>query len=88
MSVDAERRLLELASIDGARCQQNDPEVWFSESRRNIEYAKRECSLCPALAECQGAALDFELETNGVLYGIFGGLTEKERRQIRRRKRA
>lgn len=87
MSVEAERLLLELASLDGSRCQENDPEIWFSESRSNIAYAKKECSLCPALAECQGAALEYELETNGTLYGIYGGLTEKERRLIKKKRK-
>lgn len=84
MSYD--RLLLELASLDGS-CQQNDPELWFADERNKADqrYAKGVCSQCPELHACQSAVLDHELEANETLYGIYGGLTEKERRNYRQR---
>jgi WhiB family redox-sensing transcriptional regulator len=45
--------------------------------------AKAICAMCPVRAEC----LDYAL-TNGERFGIWGGLSERERRRIRRRDRA
>lgn len=86
MSYD--RLLLQLADLNGD-CQQNDPELWFADERHKADqrYAKGVCSLCPQLNQCQSAVLDFELATNENLYGIYGGLTEKERRQIIKKER-
>ena len=66
-------------------CSQQDPEIFFSERVSTVNEAKRICSLCPELLRCQGKILEHELETNQTMYGIYGGLTEKERRSYRQR---
>lgn len=80
--------MLEFAAL-GGDCGQNDPELWFADERNKADqrYAKGVCSQCPALARCQGIALEYELETNQTMFGIFGGLTEKERRTYRQRQK-
>ena len=44
-----------------------------------IAAAKSICAACPVLAQC----LDFALEARQD-YGVWGGLTEDERRSLRR----
>lgn len=64
-------------------CRDEDPELHFptSEARHfadQIAMAKAVCHRCPVLAKCQEQAV-----VNGEPYGIWGGLTETERRDIR-----
>jgi hypothetical protein len=75
-----------LAQLEGD-CSQYDPEIWFGTTKQEKQFAKRVCAGCPALLKCQTITLDAELHGNADLYGIFGGLDEKERRQIRHQKR-
>lgn len=55
---------------------QFDPELWFPESG-SARAAKRICAACPVRAEC----LAFSL-TLGVPVGVWGGLSEKQRRAL------
>ena len=71
--------------ITNAPCQNGvDPEIFFPDPTETakIHEAKSICGQCdPATKnECLTFAL-----TNGVQYGIFGGLTEQERSNLRRR---
>lgn len=63
--------------LDVARCAQADPEQWFPEKGGTSAYAKRICGMCPAQDACRQWALDTRQN-----YGIWGGLTAHERRQI------
>lgn len=59
-----------------------DPEGMFPGSLdHEIEHAKSYCRRCPAIERCLQWALD-----TGEEYGVWGGLSEKERRRIRRRR--
>jgi hypothetical protein len=65
-----------------AECLQSDPELWFA---RDGDYTSRcraiaICGLCPVKAECLEAGMDEE-------FGIWGGLTARQRRSIRRNRR-
>jgi WhiB family redox-sensing transcriptional regulator len=60
-----------------ALCAQVDPEMFFPENGGTSEPAKAICRRCPVRAECLEYALD-----HGERYGIFGGLSERERRKI------
>lgn len=60
-----------------ANCAGTDPEAFFPEKGGSTREAKRICSRCTVQAEC----LDYALGL-GDLFGIFGGLSERERRQI------
>jgi WhiB family transcriptional regulator, redox-sensing transcriptional regulator len=63
-----------------ALCRGMDPELWFPErgSIADDLQAKKVCSGCPARSKCLDYALD-----NGERHGIWGGLSERERRRIR-----
>lgn len=67
-----------------AVCRDTDPELFFpvgttGQALLQIEKAKGVCDQCNVKIEC----LDFAMETNQDT-GIWGGLSEDERRQIRR----
>ena len=73
---------------DHARCRDTDPELFFPVGTTGhallaIDYAKRVCSQCAVTQEC----LDFALDTNQDS-GVWGGLSEDERRSIRRERAA
>lgn len=56
-----------------------DPD-WFHPDRGQPNRdAKRVCATCPVQAEC----LDWALDTDQ-RWGIYGGLTERERRRLKR----
>ena len=63
-----------------ALCAQADPEAWFPEAGERAEAAKAICARCPVQAPCLAYALD-----RPELRGIWGGLSERERRAIRRK---
>lgn len=63
-----------------ALCAQTDPEAFFPEKGGSTREAKRVCTGCEVRAECLEYALD-----NDERFGIWGGLSERERRKLRRR---
>ena len=69
---------------DDAICRDTDPGLFFpvgttGTAISQITHAKATCGECTVSADC----LEFALETNQDS-GIWGGLTEEERRVIRR----
>jgi WhiB family redox-sensing transcriptional regulator len=62
-----------------ALCAQTDPEAFFPEKGGSTREAKRICAGCEVRAEC----LDYAL-ANDERFGIWGGLSERERRRLRR----
>jgi WhiB family redox-sensing transcriptional regulator len=64
---------------DRALCAQTDPEAFFPEKGGSTRDAKRVCRRCPVRAEC----LEYALETDQ-RFGIWGGMSERERRRIKR----
>lgn len=65
---------------DRGRCTEVDPELFFPERGHNGAQAKLICAGCEVRAECRA----FALERPERLDGIWGGLTEDERRKLRR----
>lgn len=65
-----------------ALCAQTDPALFFPEKGDSNWAAKMICRRCPVQAECLQHAVD-----NGEMHGIFGGLTPKERKAMRRAER-
>jgi len=63
--------------VDQALCAQTDPELWFPEKGGATHVAKATCAQCFVQAEC----LDYALTTNE-RFGVWGGLSERERRAI------
>ena len=64
---------------DSALCAQTDPEAFFPEKGGSTREAKRVCRSCEVRAEC----LEYALE-NDERFGIWGGLSERERRRLKR----
>jgi len=62
-----------------ARCLDADPEAFFPEKGGSTREAKRICAACPVREEC----LEYALE-NDERFGIWGGLSERERRRAKR----
>jgi WhiB family redox-sensing transcriptional regulator len=61
-------------------CAQTDPEAFFPEKGGSTRDAKKICSACEVRADC----LEYALE-NDERFGIWGGLSERERRKLRKR---
>lgn len=64
---------------DRALCAQTDPEAFFPEKGGSTRDAKRVCATCEVRAEC----LDYAL-AHDERFGIWGGLSNLERRRLRR----
>lgn len=60
-------------------CAQTDPEAFFPEKGGSTRDAKRICQRCPVIGDCLNAAL-----ANDERFGIWGGLSERERRRLKR----
>lgn len=64
-----------------ALCREVDPEIFFPPKGASIRTAKRICGLCPVAADCLAEALTYRVTDD---YGIRGGLSERERKALRR----
>jgi len=69
-----------------AACRDHDPELWFPPSDAPSELvdaqvatAKAICAGCPVLHSCRSWALE-----TGERFGVWGGMSEAERRRARR----
>ena len=63
-----------------ALCAETDPEAFFPEKGGSTREAKKICTGCEVKAQCLEYAL-----SNDERFGIWGGLSERERRRLRRR---
>ncbi len=62
-----------------ALCAQTDPEAFFPEKGGSTRDAKKVCGSCAVRAECLAYALK-----NDERFGIWGGMSERERRRLRK----
>ncbi len=62
-----------------ALCAQTDPEAFFPEKGGSTREAKRICTGCEVRDECLEYAL-----ANDERFGIWGGMSERERRRVKR----
>ena len=69
-----------LAWQSDSLCAQTDPEAFFPEKGGSTRDAKKICTSCEVRAQC----LEYALE-NDERFGIWGGLSERERRKLRKR---
>lgn len=60
-------------------CAGTDPDLWFAVGAREHKLAKRICRSCPVRMECLAYAMDAPVD-----HGVWGGMTERERRRYRR----
>ncbi|MGL5864956.1 MAG: WhiB family transcriptional regulator [Dermatophilaceae bacterium] len=61
-------------------CAQTDPEAFFPEKGGSTREAKRVCVGCEVRSECLEYAL-----ANDERFGIWGGMSERERRKLKKR---
>jgi WhiB family redox-sensing transcriptional regulator len=77
--------LLDAIQVDGlawqdlANCRGADPDLFFPERGASTRTAKSICRECTVRDEC----LEFAI-VSSEKFGIWGGLSERERRRIRR----
>ena len=62
-----------------ALCAQTDPESFFPEKGGSTREAKKICTGCEVRSECLEYALAHDER-----FGIWGGLSERERRRLKR----
>jgi WhiB family redox-sensing transcriptional regulator len=62
-----------------ANCMGVDPDLFFPERGASTREAKEVCRGCVVRENCLEYAL-----ANGEKFGIWGGLSERERRRVRR----
>ncbi len=70
----------ELQWQERALCAQTDPEAFFPEKGGSTRDAKKVCAECEVKVECLEYAL-----ANDERFGIWGGLSERERRRVKKR---
>lgn len=63
---------------DGA-CREHDGDAWFPGRGESTAKARRICMGCPVREECLAYA-----EENLIKFGIWGGLSERQRRDRRK----
>jgi WhiB family redox-sensing transcriptional regulator len=63
-----------------AGCAKTDPDLFFAVGAEEHRTAKEICRQCPVRRECLSYAMDVPID-----HGIWGGMTERERRRYRRR---
>ena len=66
---------------DMANCLGVDPDLFFPERGASTREAKEVCKGCVVRDDCLEYAL-----ANGEKFGIWGGMSERERRRIRRQR--
>jgi WhiB family redox-sensing transcriptional regulator len=95
MSVQASMQMAEFIELvrfgdgemDGGRWQERanclgvDPDLFFPERGASTREAKGVCRGCEVRVECLEYAL-----AQGEKFGIWGGLSERERRRVRRQR--
>lgn len=70
-----------LAWQDLANCRGANPDLFFPERGASTRTAKGICRECSVQAEC----LEFAI-VSSEKFGIWGGMSERERRKIRRQR--
>lgn len=71
---------------NAALCRYDDPEIWFTDATEHD--ARLVCGWCPVRQHCldEAMAADNGLGTSS-RYGVYGGLTGKERAKLAARRR-
>jgi WhiB family redox-sensing transcriptional regulator len=70
---------------DLAMCAQTDPESFFPEKGGSTREAKKICLGCEVCAECLTYALaHVRVQRVTERFGIWGGLSERQRRRLKR----
>ena len=77
------------AWAESALCAQTDPDAWFPDKGQHVaaRNAVKICGRCPVRAECLEYALSGADSWGGIVHGVWGGTTPRERIQIRRKRK-
>jgi len=67
--------------MDAAACIGEPVDWWFPKPNASTRAAKAVCRGCPVRQQCLDHALEHDER-----FGVWGGLTEKERSRLRRRR--
>jgi WhiB family redox-sensing transcriptional regulator len=62
---------------EGAVCATTDPEMFFNSHYYSVHEAKKICQTCPLIQKCAEYALTHPEMAE---YGVWGGMSESERR--------
>jgi len=62
-----------------ARCRGFDAQIFFPEENGEFSRAKEACGACTSKEECLAEAI-----RGGIAYGVWGGLTPLDRRNLRK----
>lgn len=65
--------------VQHAACRGMKPSLFYPERGEDSRYAKAVCASCPVATECMEQALE-----NREKFGVWGGLSQMDRRAIRR----
>ena len=80
-NVDILELIEPLQWMEKGACKDMNPDLFFPHNGENNEEAKAVCIECPVQQEC----LDYAVSQSGLM-GIWGGLSETERRTVRRKR--
>jgi WhiB family redox-sensing transcriptional regulator len=72
--------------LDHAACAGMDGRAFYANgkhAREQVKAARRICNICPVRAECAAWAIQ-----TGEKWGVWGGMSQQQLRQKRRRLRA
>lgn len=72
--------MAEMDWTEEARCRDRDPDEFFRRGAAQSRGAIRVCRGCPVKDDCLSYAVE-----HGVDFGVWGGLTERQRRAHQRR---
>lgn len=81
MRVGRKHLMLDTSWQESSNCLGVDPDLFFPERGASTKEAKEVCRGCVVREDC----LEFAL-ANGEKFGIWGGMSERERRRIRRQR--
>lgn len=81
MRVGRKQLMLDTSWQTLSNCLGVDPDLFFPERGASTREAKEVCRGCVVREDC----LEFAL-SNGEKFGIWGGMSERERRRVRRQR--
>jgi WhiB family redox-sensing transcriptional regulator len=77
--------------MEDGLCAQVGPSIFYPKRGGSVREAKAVCAECPVIEQCLAYALDLEAGNragvDGFVAGVWGGLSESERRAIIREQR-
>lgn len=78
----AQKMLIRADWVNQAECVSSDPDLFFPIRGENATTAKEICATCPVWLDCLEHAVKGHER-----HGVWGGLTERERRRIPKNKK-